>query len=806
MSRGLRIGWPAGVLAALVVAHIGVLLALAGVLSQVLRSLALQVPWPIGDGFAPGPLAWLTIALAATAGGLLVVAPVVLVRARRLQPGAEGRMRWIVLALAAVGHVATAAPTLGIGRMAVRRVIDTGFGMVHPSQLLMALPGGLELVLAVLAALALAGAAVAAVTLGTCWFLLPERPRRVAFSILDAVLLAGTVWATISLPIAPSADAPDATTGPAMRLVLTALFAVRLSLRLLPYVLALVERSGFRSLIAARHLRARKSSFLAAIGMLSILAVGFSSCSLTTTLSVMGGFRQDLKNKILGNHAHVVVDREHSTFEGWSGTLERIRGVEGVRAAAPYVSGEVMVSSASNLGGAVLRGVVPGEVGNVLDLEKNIVCPESGARALDYLQNPERLLDLPSEDRRCGELPLEVSMREVEASGSEPEALEGTGIAGQLPTLEEGPSPSPEATEARDAASPRPSERSEPEATNASPEARQRRPAGERAEGGPPHPSERSDPEVERSEASRGARGRSLEEGEPSEKARGAAASGPARGERVGGSDENKDILPGIIVGQELARTLRLYVGDEVNVVSPFGDLGPTGPMPKSRPFRVAGIFYSGMYEYDMKYAYTTLPVAQRFLGVGDAISGIEGTVDDIEDAPAVAARVRQAVGRPELRVQDWQELNKNLFGALALEKLAMFVTLGIAVLVAGFCVFGTLTLMVQEKGREVGILKAMGTSRRLVIGIFLVEGLLIGLFGAALGLGLGFLVGFVAKHFQVVPINPEVYYIDKLPVHMDPLDFGLVGLAAVLVCLLATVFPAILASRLRPVEALRYD
>jgi lipoprotein-releasing system permease protein len=211
------------------------------------------------------------------------------------------------------------------------------------------------------------------------------------------------------------------------------------------------------------------------------------------------------------------------------------------------------------------------------------------------------------------------------------------------------------------------------------------------------------------------------------------------------------------------------------------------------------------MYEYDMKYAYVKLDTAQRFLNVGDGISGIEIKVRDVDRAPAIADAIRDRVAREDLEVKDWQELNRTLFGALELERLAMFIFLGIAILVAGFCVFATLTLMVQEKSAEMGILKAMGARREHVIGIFLVEGTLIGVLGAALGLGLGYVACFAAEHFGI-NMNPEVYYIDKLPVSIDGSEFLLVGVASIVVCVLATVFPATLASRTRPVEALRYD
>ncbi len=177
----------------------------------------------------------------------------------------------------------------------------------------------------------------------------------------------------------------------------------------------------------------------------------------------------------------------------------------------------------------------------------------------------------------------------------------------------------------------------------------------------------------------------------------------------------------------------------------------------------------------------------------------------DVEKAPAMSTEIASILDREDLRVRDWQTMNQQLFGALALEKLAMFITLGIAILIAGFSVFGTLTLLVQEKQREVGILKAMGASARGVIRIFVLEGLLIGMAGGLLGLGLGFIMTFAAEHFGI-RMNPEVYYIDKLPVNLDPTEFALVGAATVVVCLAATLFPAYQASRVRPVDALRYD
>ncbi len=602
------------------------------------------------------------------------------------------------------------------------------------------------------------------------WFLVPVRVRRGVFFVVDAIVLAAFVFALYALPFVPSEEHPDAIELPAIALSITTLFAIRTLLRAMPGVLDLIETTGFRSLVAARMLRAKKSGFLTVIGVLSIMAVSFSSCTLATTLSVMGGFRADLQQKILGNHAHVVVDREYGTWDDWQSSLEAARGVDGVLGVTPYVAGEVMITSASSLAGAELRGIDPTTIGDVTDLPRNM---RHGR--LDYLSHPAELLHL-SADEMSGSLLLPELIGADEQSGDD-EAPFGA------PPEEDAPSGLP----------PVPGETPHSSITR---EIDDLLHAIDERQGTPnriPRDEDPVDPSATRREQIADELDEFLI---------------PETLDRPSMRDHARDlppadVLPGLVVGQELARTLRLHVGDEVNVVSPNGDLGPTGPVPRTRPFRVAGIFYSGMYEYDMQMAYTDLPTAQRFLASGDGISGLEIRVDDWEHAEQAADRVRGALRRDELRVRSWQEVNRNLFGALALEKLAMFITLGIAILVASFCVVGTLTLMVQEKGREVAILKAMGAEDRTMVGMFLLQGLFIGLVGALSGLGLGYVVCFAAEHLGI-HMNPEVYYIDRLPVHVDGAEFAWVGVAAVLVCVLATIYPAILGSRLKPVDALR--
>jgi lipoprotein-releasing system permease protein len=633
-------------------------------------------------------IAWTTMQLT-----LALLSVAVLQRAARLPRGARGRARTVGLAITTGLHAVITTASVGVllwaARVSIGHVLGGTiasllFGLTHLAYSDLDLAWVPTLYHTATRLQGVTAALIVILSM-SCWFLVPTERRQRFWWGFDAVLVVAFLAVSFLFPLSPT-DGNDASLVRAViRVSVTTVFGIRLALRLVGPLLSAFERIGFRSMVAARHLRAKKTGFLAASGTLSILAVAVSSCMLISVLSVMGGFRADLKKKILGNHAHIVVDQAFQELDDWQPLLQRTRETEGVVGATPFLQVEVMVSSLSNRAGAILRGIDPKTVSEVTDLAHNLTHGK-----LEYLQHPERILDSSISTTPDG--PIDAMIHDAE---------------------------------------------------------------------------------------------RTAAKGLPDE--------------------AKEDAMPGLIVGQELARALRLVVGDRVTVVSPRGDLGPTGPIPKTRPFRIAGIFYSGMYEYDMKHAYIDLGVAQSFLRSEGRISGIEVKVEDVERAPALATKLASTIGQDGLRVRDWKMMNQQLFGALALEKLAMFITLGIAILIAGFSVFGTLTLLVQEKRREVGILKAMGTSARGVIRIFVIEGLLIGAAGGLMGLGLGFVLTFAAEHFGI-RMNPEVYYIDKLPVHLDPTEFALVGAATVVVCLAATLFPAYQASRVRPVDALRYD
>ncbi len=267
----------------------------------------------------------------------------------------------------------------------------------------------------------------------------------------------------------------------------------------------------------------------------------------------------------------------------------------------------------------------------------------------------------------------------------------------------------------------------------------------------------------------------------------------------------DRPIYPTVVIGRELAKTLHLRLGSELSLVSRMGELTPAGVVPRERKFRVAGIFFSGMYEYDVSHAYMSIESARDFFDMKEGISAIQIKVSDSEKADQEAPAVVAAVGRTDLRVRDWREINKNLFSALKLERIATFIVLSLAIIVASFCILCTLLLMVTEKGREIAILKALGASDMAILRVFMIEGMIIGGIGTIFGVATGYAICYGLSWFGV-RIDPDVYYIDRLPIAVNAVDFAAVTAAALLICALSTLYPARAASKLLPVEGLRYE
>ena len=273
---------------------------------------------------------------------------------------------------------------------------------------------------------------------------------------------------------------------------------------------------------------------------------------------------------------------------------------------------------------------------------------------------------------------------------------------------------------------------------------------------------------------------------------------------RQGSLEPLADGQPAILLGREMARSLGVFTGDWVTLISPEGAVTAVGMVPKMRRYTVTGTIEIGMHEYDSSIAYLSLPAAKEFAGLV-GVSGIEVKLTDPFDARRVGRTVAETLG-PRFWVRDWMEMNRSLFAALQLEKLALFVVVTIIVLVAAFAIIGHLVLLVAEKRKEIGILKAMGASAGSIGTVFLVAGMLISVSGTVAGSALGLLLIWVQNTYRIIRLAGDVYQISYLPMKLTGTDFGLVVGATLVISFLATLSPARRAARLDPVEVLRYE
>ena len=410
---------------------------------------------------------------------------------------------------------------------------------------------------------------------------------------------------------------------------------------------------SFEFFIGGRYLRAKqKQAFISLITYLSIAGVAVGVMALIVVIAVMSGFEADLKTRILGGQAQVVLMRRSPPFIESAQVMRQVESVGGVEAATPFIYTQIMLRSTTAITGAVLRGVDPATVGKVL-------------KTLEHVNLPEG------------------------------------------------------------------------------------RPPGE--------------------------------------------------------GDEAAGVMPGIVLGKELAKNLGVVLGDVVQLISPRGMLSPVGHVPVMKQFKVTGYFESGMYEYDQTFAYINLRDAQRLLKMGDAVSGIEIRVTDIYRAHAVADAVLSRLG-PGYYARDWMQLNSNLFKALKLERHVMFIILTLIVLVAAFNIASSLIMMVMGKTKDIAILKAMGATERSIRKIFVLNGMVIGTLGTGLGFILAMGVCSLLERYNIHELTGDIYYFTtRLPVKVEVPDVAAIVISALVICFLATLYPAHQAARLNPVEAIRY-
>lgn len=481
------------------------------------------------------------------------------------------------------------------------------------------------------------------------------------------------------------------------------------------------------------------NTFLTVFGAFSAFMVTIGVAVVILVLAVMNGFQGDLRSKIIDTYAHVVVEpaQNGTWIEDYRDLTDRIRRVEGVAGATPTLRTEVMLSAPTNLAAVALLGIETATIGQANTFPSTI---RHGCLAV-----------LDNAADACRHWLVESAMKLRTPTAYERLLFDAPHLAMRLRPGDPLPSAGPSADLPEDL----PEDLPQPEDPPAPPID----PIDHLA---PPLPDDLGFPAPSR------------------------ARPGPP---------------PALMIGAELRRNLSLWPDEVINVVSPLGELGPEGPVPKSRAFHLGGWFESGMLEFDTKLAYASLGAVQTFMGLGDVAASIQIRVTDLDHARAVRDRLRAELP-PTLRVTDWQDRNRNLFSALQLEKVAMFLVLTINLLLAAFAITSTLVMTIIERKREIAILMAMGSTSGAILRIFIAQGAFTGavgsLIGATIGLGGGFALATLG-----LPLNQEVYYISAIPVDVRAFDVAAIIAVAMLVSLISTIYPARYASRLRPVEGL---
>jgi lipoprotein-releasing system permease protein len=265
------------------------------------------------------------------------------------------------------------------------------------------------------------------------------------------------------------------------------------------------------------------------------------------------------------------------------------------------------------------------------------------------------------------------------------------------------------------------------------------------------------------------------------------------------------DGIPAVLVGRILANDLEITAGDYVTLTSPQGNLTPFGMLPRSRRFRVTGVFDSGFYDYDANWGFVTLPAAQALSGIGDVVSLLEVRVTHMDDASAIAAELLKRAGNG-FTTSTWMDENRALFRALSLEKLVTAIFIGLITFVAGLNILVVLTMTVTDRARDIAVLMAMGARRKQLRKIFVLQGLVVSIAGTVAGLLIGYTFAGIANRWRLIPLNPEVYAIPYVPFHTNALDAVWIAVAALLISVAATILPARSAASVLPVEILRFE
>ena len=513
-----------------------------------------------------------------------------------------------------------------------------------------------------------------------------------------------------------------------------------------------------------RYLRSKKRASISVISIIAITGVALGVAALLAVTSITSGFQREFRDKVLGVNAHVLVLKYGLNFDEYRDVVARALKMPEVSGAAPFFINEMMLAKGDRLSGVLVKGVDPKLMPTVLDLPGQLVAgsldglrrpgaaPPTRPEDLDRAVPPKEADDLDSYLTRLAQHednPVNAQLLDLGDAGSEQEPTGAQPSAAPPQDLPAVAVPTPAEVEAALAAAPLsdlPTDATE-------------------------------DSWIEKST-----------EQAPDAK--------------------DDEVLPGLVLGVTLAHELDVQLGDRVKVISPLSGIDTSmvaaeATTPKSRDFRVIGIFEAGFQEYDSKLVYVDLYEAQAFQDQGDTVVGVEMSLHDIDRSADVALRLERDLGGGPFRTMDWRELNHNLFTALEVQKVMLIVVIATIVLVAAFNVVATLIMIVLEKRREIAILKAMGATDLSILKIFMVQGAAIGVVGTSIGLAIGGAICAYLNYFRF-PLDPKVYLIDHLPIRTGAMEFTLTVVIALGICVTATLIPSFWAARLLPADGIR--
>ncbi len=532
---------------------------------------------------------------------------------------------------------------------------------------------------------------------------------------------------------------------------------------------------GYPIQLALRYLGSKKRAFISVGTAFAMLGVTLGVAALAIVMSVTGGFQEQFREKVLGVNAHVLVLKYSIDFREYRDVMKKIEHVRGVTGIAPFIINPMMVTHADRTAtGVLLKGVDPELMPKVLDLPKHIVEGSLDGLRRPGAKPPDRAYEGLHPERDSGNAPLGP---EPAGSGAAADLADGGADGGRASLLDEIARAVEDDSHAGSSAS---SGHTSAVAPTGEPPVPAGAPVGDVTPAGG-FKSELPPDDVV------------LPEGIDPD---------PCR------SPEQVAKLPGVVIGRTLSKQLDVGLGDCLQITSPtIGiSIGASGSRPPiAKQFRVIAIFEAGFDQYDSKLVYTDLYEAQAFYEQGDSVTGVEMKVDDIDHARGIAREIEQILSNGIYHTMDWKELNHGLFTALLIQQIGMSVVLALIIVVAAFTVIATLIMVVLDKKKEIALLKALGAKDDAVLRVFLYQGAIIGLVGTLFGLVLGYAGcrGLAAYGF---PLDPKVYFISRLPVDIRPTEFIITGGFAIVICLVATVFPALYAARLRPSDGLRAE